>query len=256
MPITKDYQGEIRTLTFGAGTVYEIDQPGIDMGTPETRDRGLERGDRHGRVAAADLLGSRTIAVPIVVHADTHATVGTRQAVVRAAFRPAAGDITLDLRVPGTPATVVRAYGRPRLPVEDQSIAPHGAARLLCRFEALDPLLYGASVVTGPSSGTVNVSNAGVLATDRVTIVVTGNGGTPRVRNPADRDGEIRWRSPLGNGVTRTIDLRARTVVGGSQDRFAELSPLSDWFALEPGTNGLVLTGAASITVTHRPAWI
>ena len=255
MPISADWQGNLRSLTFGAGTDWQIDEPGISgLGIPVARTRDAERGDRHGDVGGDDVLPRRILNVPLV---GTFASPGAAwiafEEELKLAWAESIVDEVLDLRLPGMPETGRRYFGRARGLAEDLSRLKSSTVRALCTFEALDPLAYGdEELVTG--SGTFDVENAGTADSDRVVLTITGNGGVPKITNGSDDGLAVTFLEAVTG--TRIVDLRAATVIdGAAEDRYAELSPINQWWTLRRGTNSLTLEGAASVDVAFRPAY-
>lgn len=256
MAITTDWQGNVRAFTFGAGTDWEIDDDGIaGLGIPAARTRDGERGDQDGDVGGDDTLPRRIIYVPLVgVFATPGDAWQSLEEDLKVGWAESNVDLPLDLRLAGMPTTGRRFFGRPREVSENLSDLKSGTIRALCTFEALDPLAYGDEVTTGPSAGTFTVTNAGTKATDRVTLTITGNGGIPRILNNTTDGDDVSFASAVTG--TRVVDLRAHTILDGSgDDAYDELASSSLWFDLAAGANDLTLTGAASLTVVHRPAY-
>jgi len=256
--ITADFQADLGGVTVGAGTLYAFEAAvPVGLGLAEVRAQDAWRGDRDGDVATDDVYDARTITLDLAVTAMTAAGAGAAIAALKAAWAARTVETTLDVRIPGTPETVLRYYGRPRGLAVDLELLLFGLARAQATFRALDPFAYGAAVTgSALTPGTATVTNAGDAPTDRVTIALVGNGGTPTVTNTTDSSGSIAWTAPLANAATRTIDLRARTVVDGSSaDKYPEVAPGSRWFRLLPGANTIVVAGCTSATFTYRPAW-
>lgn len=256
MAISTDWQGNVRSFTFGAGEEWEIDEPGISgLGIPSPRTRDGERGDRDGDVGGDDVLPRRILSIPLIYSgASPGAAWQALEEDLKVGFAESIVDEPLDLRLEGMPTTGRRFYGRPRGVSEDLSSLKSGTIRALCTYEALDPLAYGDEVSSGAQSGTFVVTNAGTKATDRAILTIVGNGGTPRIVNNSDDGGDVRFGEAVSG--TRVVDLRAHTVVDGSgNDAYDELSSSSLWFELLAGGNSLTLTGATSVAVVHRPAF-
>jgi hypothetical protein len=253
-----DWQGEIRGQTFGAAQPWEIDEPGIPgLGIPVARTRVAVRVDRHGDVGGDDVLPRRILSVPLVA---TFASPGAAWQAFETELKPAWAesfvDETLDLYLPGLAATGRRYFGRARGVDVDLSRLKSSTVRALCTFEALDPLGYGPEESSGPEAGAFVVTNGGTADSDRVTLSIIGNGGSPRLVNASDSSNDVSFDEPLGAADVRVVDLRSRTVVDGAgDDRYDELSPALLWFVLVPGANSLALTGAASVDVSFRPAY-
>lgn len=255
MAIEQDWQGNLRALTFGAGAAWEIDEPGISgLGIPTARTRDAERGDRHGDVGGDDVLPRRILNVPLVAtFANPGAAWIAFEEDLKLAWAEGIVDEVLDLRLPGMPETGRRFYGRARGLSEDLSMLRSSTVRALCTFEALDPLAYGEEdLVIG--SGSFEVENIGTADSDRVVLTITGNGGIPKITNESDDGLAVTFTETVTG--TRVVDLRSATVLDGTaEDRYAELSPINQWWTLRRGTNELTLEGAASIDVAFRPAF-
>jgi hypothetical protein len=254
--IDQDWQGNLASLTFGAATDVPFTGPIGGLGVPVPRTRDSERGAGHGDAGGDDVLPKRVLTLPLGCdgHADPAAAWDLLEQ-VKAAFAETIVDVPLDLRLPGMPTTGRRFYGRPRGLDADLTNLKSGWIDVLGTFDALDPFGYGdEDLVTG--AGTFDVVNVGSAATDRVVLTITGNGGSPTGDTAADDGGDVSFAVALGGGEVRVVDLRAHTVVTGSgDDAYDELSPGSLWTVLQPGTNGLTLTGAASVDVALRPAF-
>lgn len=256
MAIAADWQGNLRSLTFGAGTDWEIDEPGISgLGIPAARTRDAERGDRHGDVGGDDVLPRRILTVPLVgSFSSPGAAWQAFEETLKLAWAESISDEALELRLPGMTDTVRRFYGRARGLDVDLSRLKSSTVRALCTFEALDPFGYGDEVAVGPDSGTFDVDNEGTADTDRVVLTIIGNGGIPTITN-ADDDGLAILFGEAVTG-TRIVDVRSATVIDGSaDDRYDELSPVNQWWNLRPGVNSLTLAGATSLEVVFRPAY-
>lgn len=257
MPISSDWQGNLRDLTFGAFSDWQIDAPGISgLGIPTARTRDAERGSNAGDVGGDDVLPKRVLYVPLVgVFADPGAAWNAFETELKTAWAESIVDEVLDLRLPGMPTTGRRFYGRARGLEEDLEDLKSSTIRALCTFEALDPYGYGDEELVS-DSGTFDVVNGGTATTDRVVFAITGNGGTPKIVNADDDGGDVTFAEPLAGGALRIIDLRAHTITdAGGVDAYEDLAPGSLWTALHRGTNTLTLTGAASVDVTFRPAF-
>lgn len=257
MAIDQDWQGNLRALTFGAFSDWQIDAPGISgLGIPAPRTRDAERGASAGDAGGDDVLPKRVLYVPLVgVFADPGEAWTRFETELKLAWAESIVDEALDLRLPGMPATGRRFYGRPRGLDDDLSDLKSSTVRALCTFDALDPFGYGdEELVTG--SGTFSVVNAGTADTDRVVLTIIGNGGSPKVVNADDDGGDVTFGEPLGAGAVRIVDLRTHTITDGAGvDAYEDLAPGALWTVLHPGANALTLTGAASVDVTFRPAF-
>ncbi len=260
MAITADYQGNIRTTTFGAGTNYSILTDGVQgLGTPSTRGVTLTRGFSHGLAGSYDRLDSRRISIPFKLTAATAATAQGYVDDLKAAFAPSDVDIELQLRTPGTPATVMSYFGRPRQVAVGNELLAVGVIDVLGIFESLDPLAYGATETDLNNTGSFTVTNSGDVASDRCTITVTSNGsGAMTLQNgSAEGDPTITWGSTLSNGTVRVINLRNATVTtSGGDDKADELSSASTRFwSLESGANSIVAANMSDADFSFRSAW-
>ncbi len=257
MAITADWQGNLGSLTFGAGTEWEIEPPGISgLGIPSPRTRDSERGDQAGDVGGDDVLPRRVLYLPLVgTFSSPGAAWQAFEEELKVAFAETIVDEALDLRLEGMPATGRRFYGRARGLVEDLSNLKSSTVRALCTFEALDPYGYGEEELEAEADGTFPVENIGTAATDRVVLTFTGNGGTPRLVNAADDGGDFTLGEVLAGSDVRVVDVRSRTIVDGSGDEAYSVAPGTLWWVLRPGVNALTLTGAASVDVAFRPAY-
>jgi hypothetical protein len=252
--ITDDWQGSLASLTFGAGSPYPFTGPIGGLGIPVPRTRDQERGDQAGDAGGDDVLPKRILTLPLGINGTDPEDAWDLLEDLKGAFAESVADVPLDLRLPGMATTGRRYYGRPRGLDTDLGALKSGWIDVLATYDALDPFAYGAEVSTGPQAGSFNVTNPGSADTDRVTLTIVGNGGTPKVVNTTDDAGDVTFGQAVSG--TRIVDLRARTIVdGSSNDFYDELAAGVLWFVLRPGVNALVLTGAASVDVTLRGAY-
>jgi len=252
-----EWTGKLRGVSFGAGSSWEIDETGIaGLGAPAPTENDVDRGDRDGTIGGLEVLPRRVLTIPLVGSFASPGAAWAAFATLKAAWRKSSGEEALDLRLPGMTSDGLRYYGRPRGLLEDLAALKSSTIRTLATFHALDPLAYGPEVVAGPGT-TVVVANPGAEDTDRVTLKVIGDGGTPTITNADDGGGSIVFSSSVANTDERRIDLRAHTVTDETgTDRYSEVLSASTWFVLRPGTNTLTVTGATSAEVTFRPAYL
>lgn len=260
MTVNEEWRGAIAGLEFGDGTDYPYDEDGPSgLGLPPVVSSDSDRGDRDGSTAGADRYGRRVLTFPLVILGTSSSDALEKLATLKGAWprQDSYDEVELELRYPGFPGSTstLSYFGRPRGLVADTRLLRKGATiRTLCTFEALDPLGYEPEEESnGHTAGAFTVDNDGDETTDRVVLEITGNGGTPRVVNTSDADGDV-WLDTLAGAAIRTIDLRAHTVSAGGTPAYADLNPASTWFRLRPGTNNLTLAGAASVDFTLRPA--
>lgn len=258
--IDQDWQGRLveRDFLFGRGTDY----PGIggvtEVGVLEPRLTDVE-GSGDGTAFGMDRHPARNLTIPITVLGDTDADVWANYRTLAVAWRRSTAELALDLRIPGAAETVQRFYGRPN----GVPAAPHGLKGqmvTLAEFRC-GPLCYGAEhTAASAASATplvIDDADAGDAGadSDRVTITLVGNGGTPTVTHDPS-GGAITFVLPLGVGVEAVLDLHDQTILvnGAAADGYG--TPADDWFTLTGGeTNEITATGCASIEVTWRPGY-
>lgn len=249
---TLNYNG---ALTIGDGTDYTV-RSVQGLGLPESRGYRGERGDLHGDVAGKDVLQGRQLFMAVVVTGTSPSDTWSNFQALLAAWKPTGTtDAYLDIALPGVGTYGRRFYGRPGN-VRDDGLVHLGVNFINCllTFQALDPLGYGEEESSGAESGTFAVVNDGTAATDRVTLTLVAAGGIPTIKNAADENKTIKFGSAITG--TYTIDLRSKTVLDGSSaDDYASLSPVNQWFTLQPGSNSITLTNATSVDVAWEPAY-
>ena len=252
MPISADWQGNLRSLTFGAGTDWQIDEPGISgLGSPPPRSFDQERGNLPGDVGGSDVAARRILTIPLVGAFASPALALDGLESLKTAFADAVVDLALDLRLPGYPSTGRRYYGRPRGLDADLSRLRAGAIRVLASFHALDPFAYGDEVVEA-LAGSSPISNLGTAISDRYSLELVGS-GTVTFANGSDEEPNLVL---VGVAGTVILDGRARTIVDDAgNDLYGLLSPGSGWPVLVPGVNALTLSGAVG-DLTYRPAYL
>lgn len=257
-------RGTLRGFTFGDGTDYCLTKGIGGLGSIEMRDRDLQRGDEDGDVGGRDKLAPRLLTFPLTLGAPQTVLDATERirfasellSDLAEAWAPEDGpaEVELILEWPGVIPGLDECsfYGRPRR-LQDDSTGLPGRIAALAAFRALDPLKYGPVDLVSDSASPAAVTNVGGYTTDRVTITVTGNGGTPSITNVTDDSSTITFAETLAG--TAVIDLRAQTVTDTLGNDLA-LAAGPRWFALLPGVNTLTFSGCASIDVEHRPAWL
>lgn len=243
------------------GSDFVLGEESVDgLGMPDIKAQDLDFQGMHGAVGGKDYLAVRTIGVPILIYRKEDPQAAMEAArTLKTAWQPAnSGNNTEVLTIGssgfGPASGDTTFYGRPRGGIELDLEQHHaGLIRAYASFACLDPLGYGPEETD--SGTTLTIDNVGDAASNRITIEVTGDGNTPVIQNTTDDNRAIRFGTPLAGAATRQIDVRSRTVLDGSTDKYAELSPVNQWFDLVPGENELLVTGASSIDITWRPAW-
>ena len=242
--------------------VYQIVRPGISgLGAPDIAGSDLNVAAEHGSVTGVDYTGTRTLRIPMVVQIENEPDLAMEAwRDLQTAWAPAVTDQRLDVKLPGVGPVdgTVSFFGRPRGGLEPR-LEYLTAGIIFCQatFIALDPIGYGPEE-TASGSGTIVVTNAGDVASRRATVTITGNGGTPKLENVNDGGTFVEFGATLAGAATWDVDLLAKTVVDGSgNDVYAAADVLSTstWPRLQPGSNSLVLTGAASASVLYRDGY-
>lgn len=252
MTVTEPGAVEVRGVEIGENGWSWVLTPGFTgLGVGAPRGDSSDRvGD--GAVGGVDWLGEVEMQGVVLVSGDTAAQASQRSALVRAAWRRVlVGEVPLDLALPGWPEESLRRFGRPLGAEPEPADALDVLQRLTCRFLAKDPLWYGAERDSEPQAGDVTVleADAGVTPSDRLSIEVVGNGGTPSIENSAG--GSLTFTSSLATSSVWTVDVRTGEVTGGGAA--ASGSP---WLRIEPdGDNVFTHSGCASIRLLWRPAY-
>lgn len=246
------WQGAIRGLTFGAGTIYGFGETGISgLGIPVPRSADQERGDRDGDVGGDDVLGRRILAIPLVLDGGW-----ANLQPLKRAWRPlrAPGEVALDLCIPGFPSSdeTLRFYGRPRGLDPDLVELKSGEIAVFATFDALDPFGYGPEETVALAAGATIVDHQGDGISDRWILDLTRTGAATSLSNDLDSEPDLALAAGAEGLI---IDGRNRTVktVAGD-DRYALVQPGSGWPVLEEGNNTLTLTGGTG-DLTFRPAF-
>lgn len=268
MTITADWQIDLpdRSLLMGPGTSYRIRNTrglGGLLDTPSLRTDDMARTASDGMSLGKVYAQFRTLSWRIGVESSLSSNVTSDVRTLLKAWRaPQDGsEVALDVRVPGLPETSVRYYGQPRSVVSETTgwANPRGLVEVDCEFYCSDPFAYGASVADNSNTGTFTIAaaNLGDLGadTDRVTLTITGNGGTPSITNDTT-GGTIVAATALTSGASWTIDLHVRTLSSGSTSYPQYVSASTTWFKLKGGTeNSLTLTSASWVDISYRPAF-
>lgn len=213
-----------------------------------------ETSDRvgHGIVVGTDWLPEVEMQGVVVVEGDDAEHAGQLRGQLTTAWRSMKrGEVMLAGSLPGWYESVLYRFGRPlgaSLNEEDRMLK---VQRVGCQFRAHDPLWYGAERDSEHQAGSVTVleDDAGEVPSDRLTIDILGDGGTPSIEN--DVSGSISFTGSLGVGQTWTVDVRHSEVSGGGTPASG-----STWLRIEPDTDNVFThSGCASIRVQWRPAY-
>lgn len=205
-----------------------------------------------GVVSGSAWPGPKLLLANIQATAGSGADVGALVDGVAAAWQPpVVGILPVEYRLPGAPETVMRAYGQPRAFETDSHAWEAGLIRLRLEYLATDPLAYGVERDSEHQEGTVTVlsADAGRKPSDRLSIEIIGDGGTPTVENSAG--GSITFTGALAAAEVWTVDVRTGEVAGGGA-----VASGSPWLRIEPGEdNEYTHSGCESIRLVWRPAY-
>lgn len=254
-----DISGDCTAMT--GGHKVTIIPPGIGgLGTPDVLVTAEQsRYGSHGVVAASDYFTQRLITIPLMIHKrnDGESAMKALRA-LKGIWKPALYDEMLQVTVDGIGPSddTLRFFGRPRSTMDaDLSQLYTGTIWVMMTFQAMDPIGYGPEQTVALGASTT-VTNPGDMPTDRATISVVGNGGTPTITNTSLGGQKIQFKQAVPSGQTWQIDLRRQTVTNATgEDKFETISPTSTWFDLRSGTNVITLTGASSASITFRGGW-
>lgn len=139
MPLTQDWQVEIRGTVTGAGTDFQIEEGGISgLGVPPAKTNDVDRGHASGAYFGRDYTGVRVITIPYVISvnegtdAEKAANAGGLFLWLCDLWEASETDIVLAMQLPGFGQ--VSFEGRPRGLVDDLSRLSVGVARGLATF--------------------------------------------------------------------------------------------------------------------------
>lgn len=265
MTITADWQVELpdRSLLIGSGTSYRLRVTGgfgglFDIPAAEVTD--LARSGSDGTSPSRLRSTSRMLSFRVLIDGTAAATSTSLHTLVTK-WRPVtdATETPLDVRVPGSPETVMRFFGQPRDLTTDTRRFNTGTVESSAEFLALDPFAYGAEVADDGNTGTFTIAaaNLGDLGadTDRVTLTINGNDGTPTLTNTTT-GGTLVFDTALATGSAYVVNLHTRAVTLSGVASPGVVSATSTWFRLKGGVeNSLTLTGAADVDIDYRPAF-
>lgn len=259
-------------------TGYCIQSPPQGIYTNSHRTLDVPRGDRPGDVSGYEMVASRSLFFPWIVngnppssHFDPHGrfvNAEARARVVRRLFSPAypqsAVERPITVKIPGfamgadltpAPSELATFFGRYRSVVEEPQYQ-FGYHRMLAQFQATDPFKYGPETDLFSELGGDALFVDADQPSDRVTVTITGNGGIPVIEHVEDDNAVIAFSGALGVGVEAVLDMRAQTATISGIEVPGLLAAGPQFFRVLPGTNTLNLSGAASIWITYRPAYL
>ncbi len=287
MPPTVDGQIELRGLKMGRGTPYPL-RVFSPWGHPAVRTNDTPRPQDHGAFAGPEYYEPRRIPLTVQVAGVDQDETEELLAALGAVWAappdvPADATDTLTWRLGGR---TYLAYGRPRGAAPDMSTFGSGIVEVVCRFQALDPVVYESAVfggVTGPSAsggghgfdlgfdhgfgppgtpGVIAVVNRGNWPTRPVGRITAGTGGLDDPRVTLLETGErLEVALHMAEGQWLDVDWRARTIMlnGTASRAYALRRPQSVWWQLPPGASTVrfdVAGGTGTLGLLWLPAWM
>lgn len=153
--MTADYQFQLGSLVFGAGTSYYVLNPQGIFGRPVRSQEALRPMDT-GAFTLPEYPAARQIVFSIMVK-GTESTLRTLVDAFQTAWRSADnGDQPLLVRFPTN--TTQRFFGRPRRLEMDLKMWRQGVASITAEFYCADPRLYANTI----STATLSLASAGI----------------------------------------------------------------------------------------------
>lgn len=284
-PLPPAWQLEIGGLVLGAGTAYEIDEPGpAGFGLPDLRTSDLPRPQDHGLFFGADFFSSRKLTFDVWALAATPAAATALMDALLAVWQPPAGQdgvAPLTIRLPGLDDRLI--MGRPRRLAYDVQLLRTGVVKATLQYEAADPRIYSAteSLVTAalPSStgglvwptgwplvwgvgsaGSVSVTNTGNFGSRPVVTFYGQLVGLSLANVTTGKTFRMDDSYALNPGEILVVDFDAHSVLlGGTASRYGDVASTSQWFELVPGPNDLHLgahSGDGYAEIRYRSAWL
>lgn len=278
-----DWQMTYNGLTFGAATVYGIQEISGLHDLPEVRTSDRARARAHGQFQGTDYLGGRDIDVGVTITSN-HPSDATWQAFSQALVAGQTTELPLTIQVPGVAlGGTIQVDARVRklsLPIDMDYY--NGVGRAAVQFHCTDPRLYSSTLQTtnftqatatgglsfdatfnlsfgGAASGGTGVcNNAGEFASPW-TATISGPIVDPRIENVTTGQ-TLYFSGSLATGQTLIVGSMDKTVMlNGTASRYSWLKNGSQWFDLAVGDNTLRLagiSGTATMAVQFRSAWI
>ena len=204
---------------------------------------------RHGSVVTESMLGARYVSLTGVCKAPNSAAFWTsynRLSGVTAVLRTPI-DLTVTEDVAKTLYVIRSGNVRKRL-------IGNSAFGFDISLVAQDPLKYAAAgaPVAIAAAGSQTLTNSGTFQSTRLVVTLTSGGTVALVNNATGQT--------FGTGDTvaasgTVYDFHTRTALSGTVNRYHEIAPSSQWWALAPGTNIIDNDGTAAVSITYRSAW-
>lgn len=264
MAVTGDYQFDLDTFTFGAGTTTSLTEiSGLDM--PEINLTANARGYAHGEAISASFFKGRIIALQGRINGQP-STLPTLKYALQRAFRPREDFVRFTFRLPG--------FANQYVMCKPQNLrGPFGSVDTavgLWDFQATlycgDPRIYSETLNTsatlspgtGAVTNTTTVNNTGNFDAP-TTITFVGPLVDPVITNTTTGEA-FGLTGTLTLGQTFVVSSLEETVYEGATSRYSRISPTNRSFIeLAPGNNALLVSGGTgsngTIVVTWRDVW-
>lgn len=226
---------------------------------PPARGTDLVIPGRPGQQARPRVTDARTVTIPITVfgdrnwegtpYADTRVGLMTNLEHLKVRLAPPLGNDTRAL-IWHSPLGDRKAQTLPSSAIDISMLGPH-TARVVLTLTIPSGLFRDVNdtTVTLTGSGTANITGT-ALVTDH-TIAVSGSGTTLEIHNTTTNN-KLIYDASHGS---LTFDCGAYTLTGGDAGEVATTGTAL-WLPLKAGANALTLTGATSVTITYKAAWL
>lgn len=217
---------------------------------PTTKPVQADPATRHGGVLARNLLGTRAMVMEGVVKSPNLDAHWDSWAYFDIVF----GNLYVPVWMTVQEGSSEKSLRAVRVGDIRKNLLGQCAFGFSVNLSALDPLKYDDPHSTNINDGaSAEVVNVGSWESEWFTITTT-SAGTLKVANtdfsPSGivSDGNV----PVGT----VVDVKERTVQVGGSNQYNLLTAYSAWFPLLTGSNTIVNSGTADITLTHRSAWL
>ena len=227
---------------------YVTDIQGWD--SPDLRSNTIGPSSKHGVVISQAMLGGRTMVISGVTKTTSEANFWDAYNSLLGQTSTLFTPITMKVyESTGTKTIGVVRGGLPRLQIFPGSIVWQ------ITMMAPDPLKYSDTVHTEamPTAAAHTWTNDGTFPTFNLVATTTG-AGTVSLTESSSGMVVSSGSSSLPSGTV--IDFRKQTVVSGSTDLYAQLTPSSAFFGLNPGSVTVTRGGTAPLNLAVYPAWI
>lgn len=267
-----DYVYEFKTLTFGSGTSYIVEEVEGLIGLPDVRTNDEDKQEDHGQHRGVDLLAGRHLifVLNIIGIAGTDIEDKIRAAITafQVSKRLGTQEYKLFVQRPGREKLFIECRAR-RMAFPSDFNTARGLAKGGAELKASDPRYYSDTEKTT----FVDIANTAVQGQSNITmsgdfvdgvepiLEIVGPATNPRIQNQADNNRTVRVDVDLSATDTLLIDSKKKTVTLNGVDRYDIVRTDNQWWVLLPGVNTVLYSrsvGAASsrLTVRHHDAYI